>query len=223
MTITEMIYTATTWGIPLVLAVVIHEVAHGLVAYFLGDATAKDDNRLTLNPLAHVDWVGSVFLPATLLFMSAPFLIGWAKPVPIDYGNFKKPNRDMALVALAGPVSNILLAILFVLVGKHIGSVFEVAGPSYQWVMENVHNGVVFSLMLAIFNMIPILPLDGGKILLCLLPVEYARKYQRLEPFGGLMIMVLLFSPMLLGINVLGWIFGTFFPYLYYLIEKITL
>ena len=222
MTPSEMIYTVTTWAIPLLLSIVVHEVAHGYVAYWLGDTTAKDEKRLTLNPLAHIDIVGTVILPVFLFFSKAPFLIGWAKPVPVTYGNLKNPNRDMGLVALAGPVSNILLAIVFVLIGKVAVNFLEYGSPSANWVMENVHNGVVFSLVLAAFNLIPILPLDGGRILLSLLPIKYAIKYQRYEPYGMFIRLGLIFIPTLLGINLLGWSLGTLFPYLYKLVMFFT-
>ena len=222
MTPSEMIYTVTTWAIPLLLSIVVHEVAHGYVAYWLGDTTAKDEKRLTLNPLAHIDIVGTVILPVFLFFSKAPFLIGWAKPVPVTYGNLKNPNRDMGLVALAGPVSNILLAIVFVLIGKVAVNFLEYGSPSANWVMENVHNGVVFSLVLAAFNLIPILPLDGGRILLSLLPIKYAIKYQRYEPYGMFILLGLIFIPTLIGINLLGWFLGTLFPYLYKLVMLFT-
>ena len=188
----------------------------------MGDTTAKDEKRLTLNPLAHIDIVGTVILPVFLFFSKAPFLIGWAKPVPVTYGNLKNPNRDMGLVALAGPVSNILLAIVFVLIGKVAVNFLEYGSPSANWVMENVHNGVVFSLVLAAFNLIPILPLDGGRILLSLLPIKYAIKYQRYEPYGMFILLGLIFIPTLIGINLLGWFLGTLFPYLYKLVMFFT-
>ncbi len=222
MTPSEMIYAVTTWAIPLLLSIVVHEVAHGCVAYWLGDTTAKDEKRLTLNPFAHVDLVGTIILPLMLFLSKAPFLIGWAKPVPVTYGNLNRPNRDMGLVALAGPVSNILLAVVFVLIGKWAALFFEYGSPSANWVMENVHNGVVFSLVLAAFNLIPILPLDGGRILLALLPMKYAIKYQRYEPYGMFILLGLIFLPSLIGINVIGWFLGTLFPYLYKIVMLLT-
>ena len=217
-----MIYTITTWAIPLLLSIIVHEVAHGYVALWLGDYTAKDAKRLTLNPWAHVDIVGTIFLPILLFISKAPFLIGWAKPVPVTYGNLNNPNRDMGLVALAGPVSNVLLAVVFVLIGKLTVNFFEYGSPSSNWVMENVHNGVVFSLVLAAFNLIPILPLDGGRILLSLLPIRYAIKYQRFEPYGMFILLGLIFVPSLVGINLVGWFLGTLFPYLYKFVMLIT-
>ncbi len=222
MTGSELIYTITTWAIPLILAIVVHEVAHGYVALLCGDRTARDEKRLTLNPWAHVDIVGTIILPVILLLSKAPFLVGWAKPVPVNYGNLNRPNRDMALVALAGPISNILLAVVFVLIGKMCFNVMEYGSPALTWVMENVHNGVVFSLILAAFNMIPILPLDGGRILLALLPPEYAIKYQRFEPYGMMILFGLIFLPSLIGINIIGWFLGTAFPWLYRLVMLIT-
>ena len=222
MTVSEMIYTVTTWAIPLLLSIIVHEVAHGYVALWLGDRTAKDAKRLTLNPWAHVDIVGTIILPTLLFLSKAPFLIGWAKPVPVTYGNLNNPNRDMGLVALAGPVSNVLLAVVFVLIGKASVNVFEYGSPSANWVMENVHNGVVFSLVLAAFNLIPVLPLDGGRILLSLLPIEYAIKYQRVEPYGMFILLGLIFVPSLVGINLVGWFLGTMFPYLYKFVMLIT-
>ena len=223
MTVNEMIYTATTWAMPLLLSIIVHELAHGYVALWLGDRTAKDANRLTLNPLAHADIVGTIVLPLILFLSKAPFLIGWAKPVPVSYGNLNNPRRDMGLVALAGPVSNILLAIIFVLIGRGVMVFFEYNSPSANWMMENVQNGVVFSLILAVFNLIPILPLDGGRVLLSLLPLKYAIKYQRVEPYGLFILMGFVFIPSLVGINLIGWFLGTLFPYLYNFVMLITL
>lgn len=222
MTTTELIYTITTWAIPLVLSIVIHEYAHGCVAFLLGDSTAKEKKRLTLNPLAHIDIVGTIILPSILLFTKAPFLIGWAKPVPVNYGNLNKPNRDMGLVALAGPLANILLAIFFILIGKVLINIFGYGSSTANWIMDNVHNGVVFSLILAAFNLLPILPLDGGRMLLAALPTEYAAKYQRHEPYGMFILLGLIMLPSLVGINVISWFLGTIFPVLYSFVLWLT-
>ena len=218
----NLIYTITTWVIPLLLCVIIHEMGHGYAALKLGDETARIMRRLTLNPKEHIDPLGSLLVPGILFLIQSPVLFGWAKPVPVDYRNLRNPKRDMGIVAIAGPIANILLAVVFVLIGKWAALFFEYGSPSANWVMENVHNGVVFSLVLAAFNLIPILPLDGGRILLALLPMKYAIKYQRYEPYGMFILLGLIFLPSLIGINVIGWFLGTLFPYLYKIVMIIT-
>lgn len=208
----ELIYMLTTWVIPLLLCMIIHEVAHGYVAMKLGDMTAKRAGRLTLNPKEHIDLMGSIIVPGLLLLVQSPVLFGWAKPVPVDFNNLKKPKRDMGIVAFAGPFSNFILAILFLLLGKLFVTVIPFGTPAFYWLIENVRNGVVLSVAIGLFNLIPILPLDGGRVLASLLPAPYSYEYQKTERFGPLILMALIFILPMIGINVIGWILGIFYP-----------
>ncbi|MDZ7726632.1 MAG: site-2 protease family protein [Candidatus Campbellbacteria bacterium] len=165
--------------IVLILSVVVHEVAHGFVANKLGDPTARLEGRLTLNPIKHIDPVGSILIPGLLMITNAPFLFGWAKPVPYNPYNLRDPNRDEALIAVAGPVSNIILAtlgaVLFrvLVMGGEVGLFAEILIPF-----------VIINLVLALFNLVPIPPLDGSKILFSILPVSMYHIRQTLESFG---------------------------------------
>ncbi len=167
-------------------AVVIHEVAHGLVAERLGDPTARLMGRLTLNPLKHIDIMGSVVLPLTLLLIRSPFLFGWAKPVPVDPYNLQHPKKDMALISLAGPLSNIIMATILSIFLR----VFVVAFPHTNILTLFIYL-IHFNIALAVFNLIPIGPLDGSKILTGLLPQKYAVKFNNvLERYGILLIAI---------------------------------
>ena len=206
-----MIYTLTTWIIPLLLCMIIHECAHGFVALKLGDRTALEANRLTLNPLPHIDLIGSILLPGLLFLTHSPFLFGWAKPVPVNFNRLNHPERDMGLVAAAGPLSNLLLAILFVIIAR-IGAEILPDGSFLNWFMLNLRNGISLSLIIGIFNLIPILPLDGGRILVSLLPLKYAIKYQSTEKYGFFILIGVILLSQVSGINIIGWFIGTLYP-----------
>ena len=181
-------------GPPILLSIILHEIAHGWVANRLGDDTAAKAGRLTLNPLPHIDPFGSVILPLMLAASGSSFLFGWAKPVPVRFGNLRNPKRDMVAVALAGPVTNLVLAVLFTLAAH------GAAGLGLTLVMAMCLVGVQMNVVLAVFNLIPILPLDGGRVLVGLLPMPAAIALSRLEPYGMLIVMALLFTGTLGGI-----------------------
>jgi len=198
------------WAVPVVAAVVLHEVAHGVVAYRLGDPTAARMGRLTLNPFKHMDLFGTVLLPIFLLVMHSPFLFGYAKPVPVDYRNLRNPKRDMIWVAMAGPITNLALASMAALIFRTaLGLPYPAAGLS-GWlavmvvppVMLMLHNSVLINVVLAVFNLLPIPPLDGGRVLAGLLPLRQAVAFARLEPFGMVIVMTLLAT------DVLGQVVG---------------
>ena len=194
--ITAGITLATVWILPLLLAITLHEASHAFAARALGDDTAARLGRVTLNPFKHIDLFGTVLLPALLLVLRAPVIFGWAKPVPVAFGRLGSPRRDMALVAVAGPACNLLLAFLSALAFHAITLVPEGA---QDWVAANLFNSVLVNLVLCIFNMLPLLPLDGGRILTSALPLPLARQFARLERFGLLILLGLVFViPMLL-------------------------
>jgi len=178
-------------------SVVLHEIAHGLVAYWLGDPTAKNLGRLSVNPLVHVDPLGTVILPGVLLVSGAGFLIGWAKPVPIDTRYFKKPSRDMMIVAIAGPLTNVFLALFAVILFRgYLGLNLDLTQNSV-FILTVLQYAVVINLVLAVFNLIPIPPLDGSRILAFFLSQRLQERYMSVEPYGFLIILALSYFDLL--------------------------
>lgn len=199
----------SVWALPVVLAVTLHEAAHGWVAWKLGDPTAYARGRVTFNPLKHVDPFGTVVLPLLLFLSSAPFLFGYARPVPVNFRALGRPRRDMVLVALAGPGINLALALLAAIL---LRGLLAVDGEQLEWVMRNLANAMIINVILAVFNMLPIPPLDGGRVAVGLLPRSLARPLARLERYGlFILIGLLLLLPWLgskLGqdLNVMTWL-----------------
>jgi Zn-dependent protease len=197
------LYTLSVWVLPLVIAITFHEAAHGFVAHRLGDNTAWQLGRVSFNPLKHIDPFGTVILPGILLVSHAPFLFGYAKPVPVNFLNLSHPRTDMVWVALAGPATNILLALAAALAFHGLGLV---PANGVRWVADNLQNALIINVILAVFNMLPIPPLDGGRVAVGLLPNALATPLSRLEPYGLLILIgVLLLLPMLgsqLGLNL---------------------
>ncbi|MBI3016015.1 MAG: site-2 protease family protein [Candidatus Tectomicrobia bacterium] len=209
MDIRSLVLTISIVAVPIIVAIVLHEVAHGWVAWRLGDPTAKMLGRLTLNPLAHVDIFGTILLPLILLLSRSGILFGYAKPVPVNFLNLRRPKQDMVWVAAAGPAMNLVLALLGgiafrVLMG--MGSDLPVRGTQtgvplsayfLQPVLLMLIKGVQINVLLAVFNLIPIPPADGGRILVGLLPPGPARLVSQVEPVGMVLLMVfLLFDPL---------------------------
>jgi Zn-dependent protease len=183
------LYDVSVWVLPLVIAITFHEAAHGFVAHRLGDDTAYKLGRVSFNPLRHIDPFGTLILPAILLFSHSPFLFGYAKPVPVNFRALRSPKIDMVWVALAGPATNIALAV-FAAAAFHI--LGNVPPNAAQWLADNLKNALVINVILAIFNMMPIPPLDGGRVAVGLLPKPLALPLARLEPFGLLILIGLL-------------------------------
>ena len=205
----SVIHTASTWVIPAILAITLHEAAHGFVARWCGDDTAWRLGRVSLNPFKHIDPFGTIVLPGLLLLMRAPFLFGYAKPVPVNFAALRNPRRDMIWVAAAGPATNLLMAVAAALL-VHLAGLLP---PTAQlWLLENLENALVLNVMLAAFNMIPLPPLDGGRVLLGLLPAPLAAPFSRLERHGMLILIGLLFILPLVGaqlgrdLNIVGWL-----------------
>ncbi len=196
----DLLYTISVWVIPLVIAITFHEAAHGWVADRLGDDTARRLGRITLNPLRHIDRFGTLILPGLLLLMRAPFVFGYAKPVPVNFSRLGNPKRDMVWVALAGPAMNIALAIG---AGLLLHLVAFVPPFATVWVDENLLNMMVINVVLAVFNMLPLPPLDGGRVLTGLLPMPLAVRFAKVERYGMLLLIGLLFIVPMVG-SLLG-------------------
>ncbi|HEX2387042.1 MAG TPA: site-2 protease family protein [Candidatus Binatia bacterium] len=197
------------WAVPVLFGVIFHEVAHGWVASKLGDPTAARMGRLTLNPISHIDLFGTILLPAILIIGGAPFVFGYAKPVPVNFNNLRRPKQDMIWVALAGPMTNILLAIASLYILKFADSA-AYSATALTPVVLMAQSSVNINVMLASFNLFPIPPLDGGRVVVGLLPNPYSAAVARLEPFGFLIIIVLLMThtlDVILG-PIIRFIFG---------------
>lgn len=187
--------------VPFLLALTVHEVAHGYVAYRKGDFTAKLMGRITMNPIKHVDPLGTIIFPLMLALSRSPVIFGWAKPVPVSRRNFKNPRKDMTLVALAGPLSNVLLAMVFALALKVLLLVFGPGALSESKVLESLAAmlwvGMNISIYLGVFNLFPVYPLDGSHIVEGILPEDKALVYSRMERYGSIILIVLLFTGVL--------------------------
>ena len=193
--------------LPVLFAITVHEAAHGWVANKFGDSTAKQLGRVTLNPIKHIDPVGTVLLPLGMYLLTG-FMFGWAKPVPVDWRNLRNPRRDMALVAIAGPGSNLLMALLWAL-GMRVGvSLMDVLPWVAYPLIYMGTAGIMINSILMILNLLPILPLDGGRVVASLLPPRLALPYARLEPWGLFIIVGLLASGLLS--SIIGPVLSTF-------------
>lgn len=189
----SLVQTISVWIIPILLAITLHEAAHAYVAHRLGDSTAKMMGRLSMNPIRHVDLVGTIIVPIVIALLSQfQFVFGWAKPVPINYNQLNHPRRDMALVAAAGPLSNLTMALLWAMIFK-IGLLL---GPKTSmlalYMALTGQAGILINLILAFLNLIPIPPLDGSRVLMRFLPPNLAIQYSKIEPFGIFIILGLL-------------------------------
>ncbi len=186
----SLVQRIVVWILPVVFAITVHEVAHGWVAKLYGDKTADQQGRLTLNPIKHIDFVGTLILPGLLLITFSGFIFGWAKPVPVDPRNFKNPKKAMMMVALAGPLSNLLMAIGWALLAR-LGVAIGIEYITMPLIYTGIA-GITINLVLALINLLPIPPLDGSRIVSGLLPDYWAWRFNQLERFGFLILILLL-------------------------------
>ncbi|MER1941298.1 site-2 protease family protein [Castellaniella sp. FW104-16D08] len=204
----NLIQTIAVYALPVLFAITLHEAAHGYVARHFGDPTAHQAGRITLNPLKHIDLIGTIVVPLVLLFVSrlmgGGLLFGWAKPVPVNWSRLRRPKRDMLWVALAGPASNLLQAIFWVLFWQFMLWAGLTQGQGDFWTLMT-HAGVQINLVLMALNLLPLPPLDGGRIVFSLLPARLAWQYGRIEPYGLVILIVLM---------MLGWLWPLMMPLL---------
>lgn len=196
----NLLQTILIYAIPILFAITLHEVAHGWVANKLGDPTARLLGRLTLNPIKHIDPIGTVLVPA-VLFYTTGFIFGWAKPVPISWGNLHSPRRDIALVSAAGPLSNFAMALLWALIIKLGAMLYTSTEMGIALAMVEMGKvGIEVNLILLVLNLIPIPPLDGSRVVASFLPVQLAYFYLRIEPFGFVILLILMYLHVLTAI-----------------------
>jgi Zn-dependent protease len=222
--VASAISVATTWVLPVIFAVTLHEASHGFVALQFGDDTALRAGRVSFNPLKHIDPFGTLLLPALMIVARVPFLFGYAKPVPVNFGRLKPIRLGMVMVALAGPMTNVLLAIVSALLAYGLHLLPPVAA---LWARDNLRNSIELNVVLCVFNMLPLPPLDGGRIIVGLLPRPLALPIARLEPYGmmilmGLFLLSYVGTQMGLGFSLLGWIIGGPANLLYEFVLAIT-
>ena len=183
----EIIRNIAVYALPLIFAITLHEAAHGYVAKYFGDMTAYSQGRVSLNPVVHIDMMGTIVIPALLYAIGSPFLFGYAKPVPVNFGNLRKPKQQMAWVALAGPAANLVMAFLWMI----LIIILHALKIDTEFFLKMAQAGVSVNLMLFAFNLFPIPPLDGGRILVSLLPHKYAFKVAQIEPYGFFIVLAL--------------------------------
>ena len=189
------------WAVPVLFAVTLHEVAHGWMAKQLGDRTAEMMGRLSVNPLKHIDLVGTVIVPVALLLLGG-IIFGWAKPVPVNWNNLHRPKRDMALVALAGPGANLLMILFWLVIAKTGALLGNDAGSLVHLFIYMAWAGIFINGLLMILNLFPMPPLDGSRVLFALLPPALAYRYGKIEPYGLVILLILFFT------GILGKILG---------------
>ncbi len=213
--IDRIIQGIAIYALPVILAITLHEAAHGYVAKQYGDLTAYAQGRVTLNPLRHIDPIGTIIVPLLLLAVSSPYLFGWAKPVPVNFGNLRHPKRDMLWVAAAGPGANLLMAFLWALVIK-LGLAIPESNLAEPMILMG-KAGIFINAILLVLNLLPLPPLDGGRIAVSLLPHRIAHRYSQIEPYGFIILLILLFTGVLvkiigpfimITISIVAWFVG---------------
>ena len=197
----NLLITLLVNALPVIFAITLHEAAHGYVAKHFGDSTAYMLGRVTLNPIKHIDPIGTLVLPAVTLFVGG-FLFGWAKPVPVNYRNLRSPKRDSLWVAFAGPFANIVQVLIWALVAKVLISTVPMSGLVAPFWVSVAEAGIKWNVMFALLNLLPILPLDGGRIVASLLPDRMSYAYSRTEPYGLFILLALVIT------GALGWMLG---------------
>jgi Zn-dependent protease len=219
------LYDVSVWVLPLVIAITFHEAAHAFVARHFGDTTASQLGRVSFNPIRHIDPFGTLMLPAMLLLSHSPFLFGYAKPVPVNFRALNNPRLDMVFVALAGPATNILLALAAALAFHALPLA---PANATQWIFDNLKNALIINVVLAVFNMLPIPPLDGGRVAVGLLPRPLSAALARLEPFGMLILIgILILLPLAgaqfgLNLNIISSMLGSARDFIIRLVLVIT-